>query len=274
MHALNGFVKIHRKLLQWGWYQDNAVKGVFLHLLLTARFDNGIWMGKEIKAGQVIIGTEQLAKDLGFTRQQIRTALNKLKSTNEITIQPTNKYSIITLVNWSEYQEREILQNDYNKKNDEKKLEKSTNKITNKYLAEILESQGLADEQIETITNKITNEQPTNNQQITNNQPQRKNDKNDKNIYNEHFENIWRLFPNKKGKGQVSDTKKKELAKIPLEEWERIIKRYKNDLSKDDWRKPQYGSTFFNSGYVDYTDENYKPYSDTSKYFYGGGFPE
>ncbi|MFR5790585.1 MAG: hypothetical protein ACLUFA_09410 [[Clostridium] leptum] len=35
---LNGFVKIHRKLVQWGWYTDNVVKGVFLHILLTANF--------------------------------------------------------------------------------------------------------------------------------------------------------------------------------------------------------------------------------------------
>ena len=38
----------------------------------------------------------------------------------------------------------------------------------------------------------------------------------------------------------------------------RAIDRYKSDLEKDsDWRKPQNGSTFFNSGYVDYLDKNY-----------------
>jgi hypothetical protein len=73
------------------------------------------------------------------------------------------------------------------------------------------------------------------------------------------FESIWSLYPNKKGKGQVSDSKKKTLYKIGIEEMTRAIDRYKTDLAKEDWRKPQNGSTFFNSGYVDYLDANYEP---------------
>lgn len=104
MQVLNGFVKIHRKLLQWGWYQDNVVKGVFLHLLLTASFQDCQWMGRTIKKGQVVTSYNSLAQDLGFGVRQIRTAINKLKSTGEITSEATNKYTIITVVNWDEYQ--------------------------------------------------------------------------------------------------------------------------------------------------------------------------
>ena len=73
------------------------------------------------------------------------------------------------------------------------------------------------------------------------------------------FERLWSLYPNKKGKGQVSDTAKKKLLKIGHEELERAIQRYKTELEKEDWSKPQYGSTFFNSGYLDYLDANYEP---------------
>ena len=73
------------------------------------------------------------------------------------------------------------------------------------------------------------------------------------------FESIWKLYPNKKGKGQVSDSKKKTLYEIGYEELSRAIERYKTDLAKEEWRKPQNGSTFFNSGYVDYLDANYSP---------------
>lgn len=104
MQVLNGFVKIHRKLIQWGWYQDNVVKGVFLHLLLTAAFQDGEWMGQKIKSGQVITSYGHLAEDLGFGVRQIRTAINKLKSTCEITSTSTSKYTIITIVNWEDYQ--------------------------------------------------------------------------------------------------------------------------------------------------------------------------
>lgn len=79
---------------------------------------------------------------------------------------------------------------------------------------------------------------------------------------NEFFESIWKLYPNKKGKGQISDAKKRKLYDIGYDEISRAIDRYKNDLLKDDWRKPQNGSTFFNSGYVDYLDANYSKPQD------------
>lgn len=143
-NSLNGFIKLHRKLVAWGWYQDYVVKDVFLHLLLTANFKDTSWRDITLKEGQLVTGTKKLAEDLGFSRQQVRTALDKLKSTNEITIKSTNKYSIITVVNWGDYQSSE----------------------------ESLTS---------TSTKSATNEQPTSNQQITNNQPQRKNNKNKRN---------------------------------------------------------------------------------------------
>lgn len=81
---------------------------------------------------------------------------------------------------------------------------------------------------------------------------------------NELFEKVWALYPSKKGKGQVSDTQKKKLLKIGEEELTRAIERYKEGLSRDEWRKPQNGSTFFNSGYVDYLDENWQAGADSS----------
>lgn len=71
------------------------------------------------------------------------------------------------------------------------------------------------------------------------------------------FENLWKLYPLKRGKGQVSKTAKKRLLDIGYDQMERAINRYKADLEKETWRKPQNGSTFFNSGYEDYLDCNY-----------------
>lgn len=74
------------------------------------------------------------------------------------------------------------------------------------------------------------------------------------------FERLWKLYPNKKGKGKVSDTQKKRLLAIGEARLVKAIERYSLELQKDaGWRKPQNGSTFFNSGYIDYLDENYVP---------------
>jgi len=78
-----------------------------------------------------------------------------------------------------------------------------------------------------------------------------------KNIYDELFDSVWKLYPKKEGKGQVSEFKKKELYKLGYEQLERCIERYKKAKAGTDRQYLQNGSTFFNSGYVDYLDCNY-----------------
>ena len=75
------------------------------------------------------------------------------------------------------------------------------------------------------------------------------------------FEHLWKIYPVKRGKGQVSDSKKMELLKVGSDEMERAISRYKAYVDSVDYLHYQNGSTFFNSGYVDYLDANY----DTSR---------
>lgn len=77
---------------------------------------------------------------------------------------------------------------------------------------------------------------------------------------NAFFDSVWKLYPVKKGKGQVSTTQRKKLFRVGYAAMENAIGRYMKELEKDSsWRKPQNGSTFFNSGYVDYLDENFVP---------------
>ena len=102
--AFNGFIKLHRKLMHWEWYQDSVVKAVFLHLLLTASFKEGSWRGVKVHCGQAIVGSQRLASELGLSRQQVRTALKKLTATGEITTRATNKYTVVTITNWAVYQ--------------------------------------------------------------------------------------------------------------------------------------------------------------------------
>lgn len=89
---------------------------------------------------------------------------------------------------------------------------------------------------------------------------------NKNNIVHEHenfFESIWRLYPNKKGKGKISDSHKSKLCKIGIDEITRAIKRYSDYVERQRLNgfsglNYQNGSTFFNSGYVDYLDKNYE----------------
>ena len=111
---MEGWIKIHRKMLEWEWYDDINTKVVFLHLLLTSNHKDKKWHGITIGRGQKLTSLNHLAKETKLTEQQVRTSLNKLKLTNEITIKTTNKYSLITIEKYSDYQGDEEKNNKQN----------------------------------------------------------------------------------------------------------------------------------------------------------------
>lgn len=100
----HGFIKVNRNILNWRWYCDENTFRVFFHLLLKANFKDGEFQTHTIKRGQLVTGRKALAQELNISERKIRTALEHLKSTNEITITPTSKYSIITIKNYDKYQ--------------------------------------------------------------------------------------------------------------------------------------------------------------------------
>lgn len=111
---MEGWIKLYRKFLNWEWYKDNNVKVVFIHLLLTANHKDKKWKGKIIKRGQKLTSINHLAQETNLTVQQTRTALNKLKSTSEITTNATSKYTLITVEKYNDYQIEEFINNNQN----------------------------------------------------------------------------------------------------------------------------------------------------------------
>lgn len=101
---MKGYIKIHREFRDWEWYSEPVVKDVFLHLLITASWEDSRYKGHEIKAGQTIITVSGLASELGVSTRQVRTAIEKLESTGEITRKTTNRFTVVTVENWSLYQ--------------------------------------------------------------------------------------------------------------------------------------------------------------------------
>ncbi|HBG87630.1 MAG TPA: hypothetical protein DDW62_08785 [Marinilabiliaceae bacterium] len=103
-----GYIHIHRKMTQWEWYTDANTFRVFIHLLINASYEDNPWQGFLIKRGQVVTGRKKLARELNLSERQIRTSLNRLKTTNEIAIETTSKFSIITICKYADYQAKEV----------------------------------------------------------------------------------------------------------------------------------------------------------------------
>lgn len=109
----NGWIKLHRRLLDWEWISDPDTLVVFIHLLLGANHTEKTWKGVLIPRGSVLTGRKLLSLKTGLTERKIRTSLKKLESTSEVTIKTTNKYSLISINNYDIYQ-----QNDQQKANE------------------------------------------------------------------------------------------------------------------------------------------------------------
>lgn len=153
---MEGWISLYKKFVNWEWYQDTNVKSVFIHLLLLASYEDKKWQGRVVKRGQVIISSGNLASDLKLTRQQVRTALKKLQSTEEISIESTNKYLVITIEKYSDYQS--ALQN-----NNHQTTNKTTIEVTNKITEESIEAKGMQEMSRNKATNKTTNKITTSN---------------------------------------------------------------------------------------------------------------
>ena len=102
---MEGFIVLHRKLLEWGWYDDTNMVRLWLHLLLMANFREKSWHGQIIKRGQLVTGREELANQTGLSVRQVRTCLDRLIECGCITKKSTNKYTIITICKYSDYQD-------------------------------------------------------------------------------------------------------------------------------------------------------------------------
>lgn len=137
------WIKLHTKFSEWEWYTDPVTKVVFLHLLLKANWKPTRWKGVEIGVGQLVIGRKALAEELGLTERNIRTALEHLKETGEITIQATNKYSLVTIENWGKYQGCDIESDQQNANNRPATDQQNANKTPTTDQPQPLETVGL-----------------------------------------------------------------------------------------------------------------------------------
>jgi len=102
---MTGWIKIHRKFLDWEWFNKSEAVHLFMYLVLKANHKDGQWQGIDIKKGQFVTSFGKISSDTGISLQTIRTLLKKFEKTNEINIQTTNKFTILTICKYECYQQ-------------------------------------------------------------------------------------------------------------------------------------------------------------------------
>ena len=103
----DGWIKLHRSILNWEWWGDKNTVILFIYLLVTANHEDQKWRGTVVPRGSFITNRKALSEATGLTEQQVRTSIERLKSTSEITNKSTNKFTIITICNYDKYQVNE-----------------------------------------------------------------------------------------------------------------------------------------------------------------------
>ena len=169
---MNGWIKLHRKLLKNPIFYKPELLQLFIYCLLSAGHEEQriLWNGKEqvIPVGSFITGRKVLSLELGQTENKIRQNLKLLESCSIIERKTTNKFTLVKIANYCSYQTTESENHQ-----------------------------------------QITNKSPTNHQQITTNKNLRTKELKNKelkhmcdspDLYSPDFETFWKAYPNNKNK--------------------------------------------------------------------------
>ena len=120
---MDGWIKLHRKLLDNPIFQKEELLQLFIYCLLKANHEPNkiIFNGQEtvIEKGQFVTGRDVLSKDLKKKPITTYKRLKILENLQILNIESNNRFSLVTVVNYGLYQSAE-----------EKRNSKSNNKGT------------------------------------------------------------------------------------------------------------------------------------------------
>ena len=125
-----GWIKIYRSLLYWEWADVPEMVALWVRLIIRATHEDTQWHGVTISRGQLVTTTAKLAAESGLSPQQVRTCLDRLKASNQINTQTTNKYTIITICKYEAYQETETTEQQTNGKQTTRKQQTNNTQAT------------------------------------------------------------------------------------------------------------------------------------------------
>ncbi len=130
-----GFIRIYRSFLNWQWYSSYKEKDLYLHCILNANYQDKMYKGNLIKRGTFVTTYGKLQSVLGFSKQNVRTALSNLELTHHLTHTSSAKGLVITVVDYDKYypltQEvtRKVTHNQHITNNNTNKVNKVNNVV-------------------------------------------------------------------------------------------------------------------------------------------------
>lgn len=123
---MQGYIKLHRKILDNGEFADAELLKVFVWCILKANTTPNVVYGRKVDVGQFITGRITASEELYLKPSTIYKRLQRLKTQGYIDISSNTKNSLITVINYKSYQ-----------LDDKPKNKRNLDTVTNKFLMEV-----------------------------------------------------------------------------------------------------------------------------------------
>lgn len=122
---MQGYIKLHRKILDNGVFEDAELLKVFVWCILKANTTSNMVYGRKVDIGQFITGRITASEELKIRPSTIYKRLQKLKRQGYIELSSTTRNTLITVVNYKAYQL------------EEPKKKRNLQNVTDKFVLEV-----------------------------------------------------------------------------------------------------------------------------------------
>jgi hypothetical protein len=106
-----GWIKIHRTIIDKGWFQDSNAVHLWFYLLLKASHSKSeyLWNGQiiDLQPGQFVTGRKKIANETGIQESKIERLLKLFESEQQIEQRKTNTSRLISIINYKKFQSNE-----------------------------------------------------------------------------------------------------------------------------------------------------------------------
>lgn len=128
-----GYIKLWRKSIDSRLIKNHNVWIFWTWCLLKANYrkDHKQVVGFQevvLQPGQFIFGLKKASEQTGLSLQNIRTCIKFLEKCKNLTCKSTNKFSVITIINWDTYQGNDIETNNQTNKHVTRSQQAGNNK--------------------------------------------------------------------------------------------------------------------------------------------------
>ena len=115
---MKGYIKLHRAILDNGVFENAELLKVFVWCILRANAKPKAVRGIELEVGQFITGRVSAAEELHLKPSTVYNRMKALEAKGYIKISSNARSSVITVINYEEYQLEEKKKRDLQKVHD------------------------------------------------------------------------------------------------------------------------------------------------------------